>query len=174
MKKNKNNTIYCIIELIVIITAGVMAIFIKSFLFDIVKISGRSMEPYLNNNDCIIVRKLIDVKSLKRQQVVIFDYKKYSENFFIKRIIGLPSDRVEIKSGNVYVNGNVLKENYLKNNETAENYVSLVVPKDCVFVLGDNRNISEDSRMFGPVPVKNIKGIAEFKIFPFKKIFMLK
>nr|WP_307815963.1 signal peptidase I [Thermobrachium celere] len=93
---------------------------------------------------------------------------------YIKRIIGLPNEVVEIKDGSVYINGNKLKEDYLEPGTYTDVDMKITVPEDCVFVLGDNREVSEDSRYIGPIPIKNLKGHAVFRIYPFSDIKKLR
>lgn len=169
-----NSTKYSVIELSAVIAAAITALLIKNFLFDIVKVSGTSMMPSICDNDYIVVEKFIDMKKIKRQQIVIFDPGKHGSNFFIKRIIGLPHDNVEIRSGVVYVNGCILKENYLSYGTYTEPDLSITVPKDSIFVLGDNREMSSDSRVLGTIPVKNIKSRAVYRVFPLNKLCKFK
>ena len=90
-----------------------------------------------------------------------------SQSYYIKRVIGVFGDTVEIKSGKVYVNGHQLEENYLSPGTITNGSISLKVPEGKVFVLGDNRELSEDSRdpRLGPIPVKSIKGHAVYRLF---------
>ncbi len=93
---------------------------------------------------------------------------------YIKRVIGLPGDHVEIKDGGVYINGEKLQENYLQDyvvtGDLGGLYVDIVVPKDAVYVLGDNRSESTDSRRFGCIPVEKIESKAVFRFWPLNKI----
>ena len=91
----------------------------------------------------------------------------------IKRIVALEGDRVEIKDGTVYVNKKRLDDSFLTEKYTpayTQEYSDLVVPKGCVFVLGDNRTNSKDSRMMGPIPVDRVMGKTFVRLFPFNKI----
>lgn len=90
-------------------------------------------------------------------------YSKQDENItYIKRIIGLPGDHIEIKDGNVYVNNNILQEEYLEENIKTDDmdgvYIDITVPDKCVYVLGDNRPVSGDSRRFGCIPFDKVIG----------------
>ena len=93
---------------------------------------------------------------------------------YIKRVIGLPGEHVEIKDGGVYINGEKLQEDYLQDYVVTEPvgglYIDIVVPDNCVYVLGDNRPDSKDSRVFGCIPVERIESKAVFRFWPLNKI----
>ena len=93
---------------------------------------------------------------------------------YIKRVIGLPGEHVEIKDGAVYINGEKLQEDYLQDYVVTEPegglYIDIVVPDKCVYVLGDNRSESKDSRMFGCIPVERIESKAVFRFWPLNKM----
>ena len=93
---------------------------------------------------------------------------------YIKRVIGLPGEHVQIKDGGVYIDGNRLEEKYLEDyvvtNDMGGLYLDLVVPDNCVYVLGDNRGESTDSRRFGCIPVERIESKAAFRFWPLNKI----
>lgn len=151
-----------------IIAAAIIAFLIKAFLFDIIQVSGRSMIPTLHNNDRIAVEKISLYRhSFKRGQIIIFDSGKKEQSIYIKRLIGLPGDKVEISNGLVYVNDELLKEDYLKPGTYTDIDLKLTVPEGKVFVLGDNREVSEDSRYLGPIDISKLKGRAIFRIYPF-------
>lgn len=102
----------------------------------------------------------------------------FSETSFIKRVIGLPGDYIEIKNESVYVNGEQIKEDYLDAGTVTDSanglFTDIVVPDGYVYVLGDNREVSCDSRLFGCIPVEKIEGKAVFRFWPLKKIGTLK
>ena len=97
---------------------------------------------------------------------------------YIKRVIALPGEHLEIKDGKVYINGEELKEEYLSNDVKTENmegaFYDLTVPEGCVFVMGDNRSGSSDSRMFGCVPYEKIEGKVVFRFWPLNKMQTIK
>ena len=153
-----------------IVVAAVIAFTIKGFIFDIVQVSGPSMIPTLHDNDRVAIEKIsLYSKSFKRGEIIILDPGEKGHGLYIKRLIALPGDRLQIKEGNVYINGEKLNEPYLSTGtETyAEEDIDMVIPEGYVYVLGDNREISEDSRYIGPIPFDHIKGHAIFKVFPF-------
>jgi signal peptidase I len=134
-------------------------------------VKGESMEPTLNNHDVVLTEKISLYKNeLSRGEIIVFDARPYEKELYIKRIIGLPGDTVEIRDGLVYVNGNRLSEGYLKTNTYTSMDMKVVVPEDKIFVLGDNREVSNDSRFIGPIEIKKIKGHAVYRLFPFNKI----
>lgn len=92
------------------------------------------------------------------------------KNSYIKRVIGLPGEHVKIENGKVYINGEELKEDYLQSTVVTEPtgaFSDLVVPEGCIFVMGDNRSGSDDSRKFGCVPVEKLEGIVWIRFWPF-------
>lgn len=92
-----------------------------------------------------------------------------NEHIWIKRVIGLPEDQLEYRDGQVYRNGVLLDEDYIKEN-MINPFRSIIVPENHVFVMGDNRNYSSDSRQLGPVPLGNIQGKVFLKYSPFSEI----
>ncbi|WP_180964105.1 signal peptidase I [Haloimpatiens massiliensis] len=144
------------------------AILIQTCVIGINEVQGVSMQPTLNTkngSDRVIVEKISRfTKDYKRGQVIIFKPYEDERMFYIKRIIGLPGDVVEISKGKVYVNNNELEENYLSNNTITEPEMKVKVPKGEVFVLGDNRCNSEDSRNIGTISICNIKGHAIYRM----------
>ncbi|HBM79488.1 MAG: signal peptidase I [Clostridiales bacterium] len=153
---------------------------IKSFLFAlaiVIPISifcrptvvrGSSMQPTLYDRNIVVTQK--NIGSLKHGEVVIFDARPIDDELYIKRVIGLPGETVEIKGGFVYVNNKKLDEPYLESDTRTDPDMKVIVPKGEVFVLGDNRLVSQDSRVIGTIPIKKIKGHAYFRVFPFNKM----
>ena len=157
--------------IIAIIIAALAAFLIKWLLFDIIQVSGLSMVPTLHNNDRVAVEKVsLYTHNIKHGQIIIFDSGERGRGIYIKRVIGLPGDEVEIKDGSVFLNGDKLPEPYLKPDTYTDVPLKLKVPEGTVFVLGDNREVSEDSRYLGPIPIKSIKGHAICRIFPFNQM----
>lgn len=130
------------------------------------RIEGSSMEPNFHDGQYLFVNKLIYMfQPPQRGDVIVFVPPNSSSRDFIKRVIGLPGEHVEIRSGTVFINGEPLIENYPLN---PGSYSSgpIVVPPDEYFVLGDNRNYSSDSHSWGTVPLKKIIGKAWFSYWP--------
>ncbi|MFP4697802.1 MAG: signal peptidase I [Eubacteriales bacterium] len=123
-----------------------------------VRVNGRSMENALNNKDIMLVSKIVTVfKGIDRGDMIVIDVNKkdYSSRV-VKRVIGIQGDHIVIKNGVVFVNGEKIVEDYSKGETTGD--IDMIVEKDNVFILGDNRTISKDSRSYGSVSLKNIKG----------------
>lgn len=138
-------------------------------------VSGVSMQSVLGDKDILISEKITQIReSYKHGDIVVFDAKPIDNEAFIKRVIGLPNDTVEIKEGHVYVNGELLKEDYLKEGTNTFMDVSLKVPEGKLFVLGDNRGNSKDSRMIGCISMDKVKSRAYFRVFPFNKMGQIK
>ncbi len=105
----------------------------------------------------------------RESPIIAFMQSGENEYLWVKRVVGLPGDRLEFKNGEVYRNGNKLEEEYVRGT-TEASILEVVVPEHCVYVLGDNRGRSTDSRKIGPVPVDNIQGRVVMRIFPFGSI----
>jgi signal peptidase I len=134
------------------------------------------MEPALQNQERIIVSKITyKFKSIERGDVIIFRYPLKPNKYFIKRVIGLPGERISIKDGNVFINNKRLKEPYLKLSfKSKENSPSILIPQGNYYVLGDHRTWSNDSRNGWLVPKEYIIGKAVFRYWPFKRIGSIK
>ncbi len=129
------------------------------------RIEGDSMEPNLHNGEYVLIDKISYVlHPPERGDVVVFTPPN-NERDYIKRVIGLPGDTVEVKSGQVYVNGVVLDEPYLKNLIRTD-MPARVVEESRYFVMGDNRNNSSDSRAFGTITPQSIVGRAWLVYWP--------
>ena len=168
--------------LAVIVGALVVALVVKTFLFQAFFIPSASMEPTLKVGDRVLVNKLsYDAHDVNRGDVVVFklapeDVAADGISDLIKRVIGLPGDTIETRSGSVYVNDRLLEEPYLPDgtrtgdSENGNNpgIDRQVVPKGTVFVMGDNRGNSHDSRYpdRGPIPIDSIVGRAFVLIWP--------
>ncbi len=159
-----------------IATAVVIAVLIKSFIFNTTYVLGNSMNPTLYEKDRLFANKVpLYFQGPKRGKVVVLEAPDDPKKDYIKRVIGLEGDIVEILDGKIYVNGSILKEDYIESGAYTHVYNrdTWEVGKDEVFVLGDNRDegASKDSRYFGNVPLENIKGITGFRYFPINENF---
>jgi signal peptidase I len=146
--------------------------FIIIFLYQPVKVEGTSMMPSLEDQERIFVNKLVyRLEPIQRGDIVVFRYPRDPSKSFIKRVIGLAGDHIQIDAGRVYVNGKRLDEDYVPQiYEDIRSYPEIVVPADCYFVLGDHRSLSNDSRDFGPVNQSYIYGKAVFGYWPMDKM----
>ncbi len=147
----------------------VMAIII--FLYRPVKVEGTSMTPLLSDQERIFINKFVyRFEPIERGDVVVFWYPLDRSKSFIKRVVALPSETVEIRQGRVYVNGKRLEEPYVPPQfADLSNYGPLRVSADEYFLMGDHRSSSNDSRVFGPVPSRYIYGKAVFAYWPVER-----
>lgn len=130
-----------------------------------IRVDGYSMEPTLHSGEFVIVNKLAyRVGEIERGDIVVFHYPRNPEQEYIKRVIGMAGDEIQVRNGEVYVNGQLLEETYIKAPPAYQG--NWVVPPDSIFVLGDNRNNSSDSHNWGPVPVEYVIGKAIFVYWP--------
>ena len=156
----------------------VIAIIVILFLYQPVKVEGTSMMPALTDQERIFINKFIyrfHFGDISRGDMVVFWYPFDPSKSYIKRVIGLPGDRIEIDRGTVIVNNQRLVENYVP--DEYRDRVSLemeTVPSDEYFVLGDHRSSSNDSRSWGFVPRRYIYGKAVFVYWPLDKIGVLR
>lgn len=149
-----------------IVPAVIIALLINLFLAQATRVYGQSMEPNLHTDQRLVVEKVsYDFHAPHRGDVVVLKVTDDAEDLLIKRVIGLPGETVEIKNGHVYIDGKILEEDYLSQ-ETRGHYGPVYVPPLHVFVLGDNRGASNDSRAFGPVHLKHIIGRAWLSYWP--------
>ena len=145
--------------------------FIVTFVVQPVRVQGASMQPRIEDNERILVNKFIyRFHGVERGDVVVFYYPRDPSVSYIKRVIGLPGDRVEIRSGVVSVNGRRIEEPYLLS-EFRDRYDMPETPveRGHYFVMGDHRSSSMDSRSFGAIPEKYIYGKAAFCVWPIAK-----
>ena len=157
-----------------VLVAAVAAVLIVVFVVQPVKVEGTSMAPRLADQERIFVSKLsYRFSNIERGDIVVFWYPRNPAKSFIKRVIGIPGETVEIKGGVVFVDGRRLEEPYLRPEYLDHDYHTSQVPEDQYFVLGDRRNSSNDSRNWGCVPRRNIFGKAVFRYWPVSKAGMI-
>jgi len=145
-----------------------LAMIIIVFFYQPVKVEGTSMAPLLSDQERIFINKFVyHFEPIERGDVVVFWYPLDRTKSFIKRVVGLPGDEVEIRRGRVFINGKTLEEPYVPSQyiDTAA-YGPVQIPRDEYFVMGDHRISSNDSRIFGPVPSAFIYGKAVFAYWP--------
>ncbi len=171
---NKKKLFYIFIG--IIIAAICVFILFNNYYF-IYTVKGKSMEHVLYNNDRILIKKLSGEFKLNRFDIILFQKKNKNESrLMIKRLIGLPGDDIEIKSDIIYINGKELNQPFFKKIAKGEiikdpKDISLLkIPENKFYLLGDNRELSKDSRYFGVVPKTNIIGKVLFSYWPFKMV----
>lgn len=152
-----------------IAVAVVLALLIRTFIVELYLVDGPSMRPTLQSAERLVVNKFIyRFRAPERGEILVFQYPRDPSRDFIKRVIAVPGDTIAIKEGRVYVNGQLMNEPYILS-RTRGDYPEATVPEDSIFVMGDNRNNSEDSRFadVGFVPYGLIKGKAILVFWPF-------
>jgi signal peptidase I len=162
-----------------IMVAIVLAFIIRTFFFSPIVVDGHSMDPTLQDKERMIVTKIGEPK---RFDIVVFHAPDGRD--YIKRVIGLPGDSIEYKNDVLYINGKAYNEPYLEKYKKRLNDGTLTysftlketavgsgtVPKDSLFVLGDNRRQSKDSRDIGAIPMEKVIGTTNFVYYPIKEI----
>jgi signal peptidase I len=145
-----------------------LALVIIVFLYQPVKVEGTSMAPLLSDQERIFINKFVyRFEPIQRGDVVVFWYPLDHSKSFIKRVVGLPGEAVEIRQGAVYVDGRIVPEPYVPPQyEDLSDFGPVRVPTDSYFVMGDHRISSNDSRVFGPVASRFIYGRAVFAYWP--------
>ncbi len=155
-----------------------LAVILIVFIYQPVKVEGTSMMPALTDQERIFINKFtyrFGTGNIERGDLVVFFFPLDRTKSYIKRIIGLPGDTVQIDNGSVYVNGERLSEPYVPDEYHDHQSVSTeTVPPDNYFVLGDHRSSSNDSRAWGTVPRSYIYGKAVFVYWPLDKMGRLK
>lgn len=172
-----------------IVFVGAMFIVVNYYILQPSQVRGSSMLPTLHDNDRIFVSRVTyKLRQPQRGDIVVLNSPENKEIEFVKRVIGLPGDTIMIDDCSppfrtecdIYVNGEKLEENYIKDKtQLYENSIytegeKLTVPDKSLFVMGDNRTGSLDSRIFGPVPQDSIIGVVFFRYFPSDTIGILK
>jgi len=177
-----------------IIIALILALLIRAFVVQAFKIPSGSMIPTFEIGDRIFVNKFIygpripftdimlpAIREPQRGDVIVFVSPEVPRRDFVKRLIALGGESVEIKDGNIYINGSRIEgpvsacsNNYYNRGEYGEEGKTITVPKDSYFVLGDNSNNSRDSRYWGFVPKKSLIGKAICIYWPIKRMRMVK
>jgi signal peptidase I len=158
-----------------VISLAIIA-FVVVFLYQPVKVEGPSMMPSLDDQERILVNKFVyRLEAVQRGDIVVFRYPRDTSKSFIKRIIGVGGDRISIRDGQTYVNDKPIREDYVPSRFVDDHpYLEITVPPNCYFVMGDHRNVSKDSRDFGPVKSSLINGKAVFGYWPMDKMGLLR
>ena len=159
-----------LVEFLVILAVAFVLVFgfVRPFVLEAFRIPSESMVPTLLVGDRVFVNKFIyRFTEPERGDVVVFESVNGGEEDLIKRIVALAGDEVEVRNGTLLVNGEAREEPYLNRNlPFNDSYGPSEVPEGHVFVMGDNRANSADSRVFGPLPIENIEGEAFVRFWP--------
>lgn len=157
----------------IVIIAAIIVVPIRYFLFQPFFVRGQSMDPSFENGDYLIIDELsYRFRQPARGEVIVFKYPQNASQRFIKRIIGLPGETVEIKDGRIIIYSQAGKQmldesDYLPTDLKTSGEVKVTLGPNEYFVLGDNRNFSLDSRRFGSLPEENIIGRVIVRAWPF-------
>jgi signal peptidase I len=172
-KKTKKRSIIKEWAIDIAVVASI-ALLVWNFIGYGVWITSGSMIPTLQIKDRLIVSRVHNPNNLKEGDIVLFKQEQFPDEILIKRLIGLPGDKIEIKEGRVFRNGEELKENYVKNNEIYNGVFN--VPSNKYFFLGDNRANSADSRYWNNpyVDASDIEGKAILRYYPIKDFGVFK
>ena len=151
-----------------LMSAAVYAVLIVTFLFQVARVEGQSMAPTLEDQDRLIVNKLVyRIGEPRRGDIVMLYYPLNPEKSFVKRVIAEEGDTVRIVDGRVYVNDIPLKDDYVASEyRSHDDWGPQVIPEGYDFVMGDHRNNSSDSRHWGMVPKKYIIGKVQIRWWP--------
>ena len=161
MEKSKK----VILEVLSYVAIIVVVILIKTFIVSPIRVNGSSMYKTLHDKDIMILNEMAYYfDDIKRGDIVVVKEKK---ELIIKRVIGLPNETVECKDGVIFINDKKLTETYV--NGTTDEFEKVELGDDEYFVLGDNREVSLDSRVYGAYNKSDIKGKANFTIYPFSR-----
>lgn len=154
----------------------IIAVLIIVFLYQPVKVEGTSMMPELTDQERIFINKFVyKFGDIQRGDVVVFWYPRDTSKSYIKRVIGLPGEKVRITGGRVFLNGRELNEPYVRPAYLDyQSYPERTVEPDHYYVLGDHRNSSNDSREWWTVPRENIYGQAVLVYWPVEKFQLLR
>lgn len=164
-----------------LLMAIALAVIIRTFLFAPFLVDGESMAPNLADQERLIVNKVIYlIREPKRGEIVVFHATP--EKDYIKRVVGLPGETIEFKDDQLYIDGEIVPEPELEHIEAAyrENGISYTrdfgpvhIPEGHLFVMGDNRPNSEDSRELGPIPLETVVGRADLSFWPLPQFRLL-
>jgi signal peptidase I len=151
-----------------LLVSAVASVLIITFLYQPVRVEGTSMLPRLEDRDRLFINKFVyHISAIERGDVVVFWYPLDKSKSFIKRVIGLPGETLELRGGRLYVNGKELNEIYIPPSYLdGSSYGPITIPSENYFVMGDHRDSSNDSRVFGPVGRPYIYGKAVFAYWP--------
>lgn len=179
--KKENKVMNSIIEWVKVFASAIVLAFVITLFIKPTLVRGDSMVPTLHENDYLIINKIgYRISEPKNGDVVVFKSDLAQEDGtnknLVKRVIGIPGDKVVIKDGNVYVNGKQLQEDYLEEGTYTEGDTDITVPENKIFVLGDNRKISLDSRseLVGLVDIDKLEGKVFVRLYPFNDISTIK
>jgi len=157
------------------ITAIMAAVIVLCYIFvgQLLEVDGESMFPTFKDKEQLVAEKLtLNYRKPERGEVMIFEHPTIKGELIIKRVIGMPNERILIKGGSVYINDNILMEPYLSENTVTEGNITIkenteyIIPENHYVLMGDNRGKSTDSRYWGPISIEGMVGRGLFVYFP--------
>ena len=161
LNKVKNITL----ELIPYVIVLLLVLFVKQFIVTPMQVNGNSMYPTLKNGDFMILNKLsYRFHSIDRFDIVVVDKE---DSYIIKRVIGLPNETIKYEDNKLYINGEYFEEDFIENHTTSD--FEYTTGDNCYFVMGDNREVSLDSRILGCFDKSKIIGKTNLTFFPFSR-----
>jgi signal peptidase I len=174
-RRRRSRPVVVAIEwLLVLLAALGTAVFVRTYIGQTFWIPTASMAPTLAVDDRVVIDKLsYRLREPRRGEIVVFRAPARADlagTDLIKRIVALPGERISVRSGRVVVDGKVLPERYLPAGRHSFDFLPYRVPEGSYFVMGDNRSVSNDSRIFGPVRRRDIVGRAMIRIWPFSRL----
>jgi signal peptidase I len=178
-EKPKPSALRGAVEWVVILVGALLVAFVvKTFLLQAFYIPSASMEPTLKINDRVLVNKLsYDLHDVHRGDIVVFRSPPGEDSAtvkdLIKRVVALPGETVEARDGHILVNGNLLREPYLHSGVITSTFEPRKVPPHQIWVMGDNRGNSKDSRFFGPINQDLLVGRAFVRVWPLGSFHLL-
>lgn len=164
MKIIKEISTYLIIVLIVVL--------IRTFIITPVRVNGNSMKPTLFDREILLLTK--NNRNIKRFDIIVL---KFEGERLVKRVVGLPGEHLKYVNNQLYINDNLIEDSYSNAITISFDIKELgyeVIPDNHYFVLGDNRSESKDSRFFGVVDIDDVVGKTKFRLYPFKRIGIVK
>jgi len=157
---------FCIVVLVI-------SVCLRIFVLGTISVDGPSMQPTLYTGEHVMINKLETLVSLPdRYDIIVCRFEGTDKNF-IKRVVALPGETVEVKDGDVLINDTPLADDIYGRGKRPQDMEKLTVPDGCVFVMGDNRGNSADSCVYGPVPKSLIEGVAFVVVWPFNALKFL-
>jgi signal peptidase I len=164
-----------------IIIGGAVFAFTYIFAGQLLRVTGDSMLPNFHDGEQIVAEKVtVKFENLKRGDIVIFQHPSNPDRLIIKRVIGLPGETIKLVNGQIFINGQILKEPYLTTESPtlSGNYIKdnvlYTIPTDAYIFLGDNRSNSTDSRDWGPINKNLVVGKAFLVYYPFNELGLVK
>lgn len=162
-EKKVKNKMKLSTTIFITIISLIIGILIRFFVFEIVKVDGLSMYPTFNNRQYLAILKCFP--SVNRTDIVIFKSHDQSDSIYVKRVIGLPNEHLQIKNNEILINNKELKEDYLPDYISTIGDIDVIIPDGEYFVLGDNRGQSKDSRIIGTIKEEDILGKVKLNFF---------